>query len=108
VGSIPIARSRLLFQHLLYRCHCVPVNRSSIAAGADADVTGGAHYYLNPKMATSGWFARNIVGDPTNHSFTVNNWQAGSMFSRKSGTAGRREETVASLRKAHAEARAYG
>ena len=29
------------------------------------------------------------------------------MFSRKSGTAERREKTVASLRKAHAEGRAY-
>jgi hypothetical protein len=35
------------------------------------DETGGTHYYLNPKTATSGWFARHIVGDPTNHPFTV-------------------------------------
>jgi N-acetylmuramoyl-L-alanine amidase len=28
----------------------------------DADPTGGAHYYDNPKTATSGWFVRVIAG----------------------------------------------
>lgn len=33
----------------------------------DADPTGGAHYYENPKTATSGWFFKHIVSDPVNH-----------------------------------------
>jgi N-acetylmuramoyl-L-alanine amidase len=37
----------------------------------DADPTGGAHYYENPKTATSGWFQRVIVADTVNHPMTV-------------------------------------
>lgn len=37
----------------------------------DADPTGGAHYYENPKTAGSGWFQRVIINDPVNHTFTV-------------------------------------
>jgi N-acetylmuramoyl-L-alanine amidase len=37
----------------------------------DADPTGGAHYYENPKTATSGWFQRAIVADTVNHPMTV-------------------------------------
>jgi spore germination cell wall hydrolase CwlJ-like protein len=37
----------------------------------DADPTSNAHYYENPKTATSGWFSRVIVGDPVNHPMTV-------------------------------------
>ena len=37
----------------------------------DADPTGGAHYYENPKTATSGWFARVIVADTVNHPMTI-------------------------------------
>lgn len=37
----------------------------------DADPTSGAHYYENPKTATSGWFQRVIVADPVNHPMTV-------------------------------------
>jgi N-acetylmuramoyl-L-alanine amidase len=33
----------------------------------DADPTQGAHYYENPKTATSGWFQRVIVADSVNH-----------------------------------------
>lgn len=37
----------------------------------DPDPTGGAHYYENPKTATSGWFFSHIVQDAKNHPFTV-------------------------------------
>ena len=37
----------------------------------DADPTGGAHYYENPKTATSGWFQRVIADDTVNHPKTV-------------------------------------
>lgn len=37
----------------------------------DADPTGGACYYENPKTASSGWFQRVIVGDPVNHPMIV-------------------------------------
>jgi N-acetylmuramoyl-L-alanine amidase len=37
----------------------------------DADPTGGAHYYENPKTATSGWFQRIIVDNPEVHPMTV-------------------------------------
>jgi N-acetylmuramoyl-L-alanine amidase len=37
----------------------------------DPDPTGGAHYYENPKTATSGWFHNVIVADTINHPMTV-------------------------------------
>ena len=40
---------------------------SEILNRASLDTTNGSHYYCNPKTATSGWFARNIAGDPVNH-----------------------------------------
>lgn len=39
--------------------------------GEDPDLTAGAHYYLNPSEAASGWFFRNIVQNPEQHPFTV-------------------------------------
>lgn len=43
----------------------------SILNGQDNDLTLGAHYYLNPVSATSGWFFNHIVSDPINHPKTV-------------------------------------
>jgi len=40
---------------------------TSVLNGSDPDLTNGARWYDNPKAATSGWFARVIVGDPANH-----------------------------------------
>ncbi len=37
----------------------------------DPDPTLGAHYYEYAAAATSGWFARVIIGDPVNHPFRV-------------------------------------
>lgn len=37
----------------------------------DADPTGGAHYYENPKTAGSTWFDKHIVQDTVNHPMTV-------------------------------------
>lgn len=42
-----------------------------VLSGVDVDLTGGAHFYLAPAEATSGWFFRNVVQDPENHPFTV-------------------------------------
>src|SRR5207244_356263 len=39
----------------------------TVLQGTAPDVTQGAHYYENPKTATSGWFARVIVADTVNH-----------------------------------------
>lgn len=36
----------------------------------DDDPTRGAHYYENPKNATSSWFQKVIVGDPVHHPMT--------------------------------------
>jgi hypothetical protein len=47
--SIPIARSRLFPIICCIASTAFLQIVSSIAAGADPDVTGGAHYYLNPK-----------------------------------------------------------
>ena len=38
-----------------------------ILQGEDTDCTNGALWYGNLKTATSGWFFRTIVNDPTNH-----------------------------------------
>lgn len=35
---------------------------TAVMAGNDEDPTKGAHYYDNPKTATSGWFVRVIAG----------------------------------------------
>jgi N-acetylmuramoyl-L-alanine amidase len=34
----------------------------TVLSGGDQDPTDGAHYYENPKTATSGWFTRVIAG----------------------------------------------
>lgn len=55
--------------HILY---CAALDLSHLVfLTDDADPTGGAHYYENPKTATSGWFARVIVADTVNHPKTV-------------------------------------
>jgi spore germination cell wall hydrolase CwlJ-like protein len=46
------------------------ITRSMLESGM-GDITNGAHYYDNPKTATSGWFVDNIVKDTVNHPFTV-------------------------------------
>lgn len=38
-----------------------------IIDGSQPDITKGALYYWNAKIATSGWFKDNIAGDPANH-----------------------------------------
>jgi hypothetical protein len=38
----------------------------SVLSDSDADLTYGAHYYENPKTATSGWFTRVIAGPDGN------------------------------------------
>ena len=47
----------------------------TVLSGDDADPTFGAHYYDNPKTATSGWFTRVIAGPDGNgtegHSLTA-------------------------------------
>ena len=40
-------------------------------AGELEDTTKGALYYANLKIATSGWFFKNIVGKPKEHPETV-------------------------------------
>lgn len=35
----------------------------AVLDGQDPDPTGGAHYYENPRTATSGWFGR-VIGGP--------------------------------------------
>jgi N-acetylmuramoyl-L-alanine amidase len=42
-----------------------------ILAGVDVDLTCGAHFYLNPQEAKSGWFFRHVVQDTVNHPLTV-------------------------------------
>ena len=42
-----------------------------ILAGVDVDLTCGAHFYLNPQEAKSGWFFRHVVEDTVNHPFTA-------------------------------------
>lgn len=44
---------------------------AKVLSGSDEDLTLGAHFYLNPSEATSGWFFRNIVEQPHEHPFTV-------------------------------------
>lgn len=39
----------------------------SVLFGGQHDFTNGAHYYDNPKTATSPWFAENIVKNPVAH-----------------------------------------
>jgi len=43
----------------------------SVLSGDDPDPTNGAHYYDNPRTATSGWFSRVIVGQPQLHPLTA-------------------------------------
>ena len=43
---------------------------SRILSGEDGDLTGGALYYANLEVATSGWFFEHIVGDPVGHPVT--------------------------------------
>ena len=42
-----------------------------ILDGSDGDLTGGALYYANLEVATSGWFFEHIVGDPVGHPVTA-------------------------------------
>jgi spore germination cell wall hydrolase CwlJ-like protein len=42
-----------------------------ILTGQDTDCTGGALWYANLKTATSGWFFRTIVQNPSEHPQTV-------------------------------------
>ena len=42
-----------------------------ILGGSDPDLTKGAHFYINPASATSGWFFKHIVEDPQNHPKTA-------------------------------------
>jgi hypothetical protein len=44
---------------------------AAILEGRLLDNTLGAHYYDNPKTATSGWFQTAIVGNPTEHPFLI-------------------------------------
>ena len=46
-------------------------NARQLLANREHDITNGAHYYCNPKTATSGWFFRNIVCDPEAHPVTA-------------------------------------
>ena len=43
----------------------------AVLNGQDDDLTNGAHYYCNPKTATSGWFYKNIVENSEDHPLTA-------------------------------------
>lgn len=44
---------------------------ADILTGDVPDITKGAHFYENPKVASSGWFKNNIVNDPIKHPKTI-------------------------------------